>query len=98
MDPYLCGFADNEYCEYVIELLFDNQDEDGNPTKAPNTKLPKGKPGAKKVEIRSQPDNDSVAEDGKAATVTSGRRGGGNDSEDPSDGEDNKNDRDGDDA
>ena len=37
MDPYLTGFADIPQCEYIIELLFDNQDEDGNKTKPPNT-------------------------------------------------------------
>ena len=37
MDPFLTGFADTEHCEYVIELLFDNQDEDGNKTQPPKT-------------------------------------------------------------
>ena len=82
MDPYLTGFTDISQCEYIIELLFDNQDEDGNKTKPPKTQLPNAKATAKKVEIRSQPDNDSLAEAKE-------------DSEDPSDSDgETRNDRD----
>lgn len=40
-DPQLSGFASIAECETVIDLLFDNQDEDGNTTKPPKVDLPK---------------------------------------------------------
>ena len=36
----MCGFTRISDCEQVIDLLFDNQDEDGKTTKAPEVKLP----------------------------------------------------------
>ena len=56
-DPLLSGFTENSRCEMIIDLLFDNQDEDGNTTKAPEVKLPPKLAGAlaakKRVSIRS---------------------------------------------
>ena len=34
-DPRLQGFSSVKNCEAVIDLLFENQDEDGNTTKSP---------------------------------------------------------------
>ena len=34
-DPLLTGFTAVENCESIIDLLFENQDEDGNTTKPP---------------------------------------------------------------
>ena len=39
-DPHLGGFTDAAHCETIIDLLFDNQDEDGNTTKPPVVDLP----------------------------------------------------------
>lgn len=69
-DPLLAGFTEAEKCERIIDLLFDNQDEEGNTTEAPAVKLPSGKNAKKKVSIRSQAENassfgddDSIGED-----------------------------------
>jgi len=39
-DPQLNGYKLIEDCMEVVDLLFDNQDEDGKTTKAPEVKLP----------------------------------------------------------
>ena len=51
-DPLLGGFTKATECEAIIDLLFDNQDEEGVTTKPPKVDLPQ-RPG-KKVEIKSQ--------------------------------------------
>lgn len=39
-DPQLQGFTEISHCEKIIELLFENQDEEGTTTKPPPVKLP----------------------------------------------------------
>ena len=42
-DPQLNGYRPIKDCEEVVDLLFDNQDEEGKTTKAPVSKAPEPK-------------------------------------------------------
>ena len=65
-DPQLTGFANVSDCEAIIDLLFDNQDEDGKTTKPPEVKLPDTKNDSEvetQIDIASSAGEDVVADD-----------------------------------
>lgn len=65
-DPQLTGFAYVSDCEAIIDLLFDNQDEDGKTTKPPEVKLPESKNDSEveaQIDIASSAGEDVVADE-----------------------------------
>ena len=63
-DPQLCGFTPASHCETIIDLLFDNQDDEGVTTKPPEVKLPQSPHKKMRSTFDKEPasDQDSAAD------------------------------------